>query len=448
MVRYVARAALIAWIVSSGGTVTALAGSGFTLRSQSATTLGSAQAGMTAGDDDISLMIFNPAALGQGSGREITVGSTGLFTSAEFGGAGTTLLGTPITGGNGGNNGTQVLIPNLYGAVDLPANFRLGLAVTSLYGLGAYWDDGWVGRYYALNSQLITQDIVPVLSYRVNPSLLLGVGLDIEYAQVKTTNAIDFGAIGQTLFGGALGGVPAGDDGQVRITAQGWTVGFVAGAQYEPVDGTRFGLSYHSTMHQDLDGSAGFTTGGPIGGTIATLTGAFVPTGVRLGLDLPPTVTFGIQQALGPDWALMADIEWMGWHSLKTLEASFDNPSQPPVTTVLNWDNSWFVDAGAKYRINDAISVRFGVAYDQSPTNDATRTPAIPDANSYWTAVGLEYRVTQNTRIDIAYGHIFVTNGSVAQLASNAGNAVRGSLSGTIKSGSVDYLAAQCNFRF
>jgi len=67
---------------------------------------------MTAGSDDISLMIFNPAALAQGSDREISFGGTGLFAGSQFGlTSATTVLGTPIAGGNGGNNGTQVSIP-------------------------------------------------------------------------------------------------------------------------------------------------------------------------------------------------------------------------------------------------------------------------------------------------------------------------------------------------
>ena len=112
---------------------TAQGGSGFVLRSQSATTLGSAQAGMTAGAEDVTSMIFNPAALARGSGFEGAVVGTGIFTSATFSqSSAATLFGTPIIGSNGGNDGTQVLIPSLYFSVDLPAGFRAGLAVTSL----------------------------------------------------------------------------------------------------------------------------------------------------------------------------------------------------------------------------------------------------------------------------------------------------------------------------
>ena len=59
-------------------------GSGFELRSQSAMTLGSAQAGMTAAAEDISYIAFNPAALGKGEGMQFAIGATGLLTSVRM----------------------------------------------------------------------------------------------------------------------------------------------------------------------------------------------------------------------------------------------------------------------------------------------------------------------------------------------------------------------------
>src|SRR5689334_18219554 len=52
------------------------AGNGFLLRSQSATTLGTAQAGMATLTDDVSGMVFNPALLGYVKSQELTFGFT------------------------------------------------------------------------------------------------------------------------------------------------------------------------------------------------------------------------------------------------------------------------------------------------------------------------------------------------------------------------------------
>ncbi|HXA26331.1 MAG TPA: outer membrane protein transport protein [Acetobacteraceae bacterium] len=426
----------------------AWAGSGFVLRSQSASTLGSAQAGMTAGADDISTFVFNPAELAYGSGVQFIAGSTLVFSTGHFEPkSATTVLGTSISGGNGGNSGSQVLLPNVFGAIDLPGGFRLGLAATSTYGLGSYWSDGWIGRYYALNSQLLTTDVMPVISYRPISAVSVAAGLDIQYAEAKTTSAVDFGTIDQVLFGGLNGGQPGGSDGLVRNDAKSWAVGYMLGVLAEPIDGTRIGLSFHSQIRQSLTGKSNFETGGAVGASIAAISGAFVSTGVRSDLALPATVTLGVRQELPGRWVLVGDIEWIGWHTLSSLTSSFDNPLQPISTVPLNWHDSWFGAVGAEYQISDRILLRSGIAYDQTPTSDANRVPAIPNLNSIWVSIGLRYDITDRIAMDFAYGHIFSKQGQINQSVANANNTFRGNLQGTI-SGTVDYVATQIGFRF
>jgi len=109
--------------------------------------LGSAQAGMMTEAGNASLIVNNPASLGWGNGREVVFGGTPIFTAAHFhDGVADTLLGTPISGGDGGNNGTKAFLPNLYAATDLAPEVRIGLGVTSLYGLGSTWQPGWLGQ--------------------------------------------------------------------------------------------------------------------------------------------------------------------------------------------------------------------------------------------------------------------------------------------------------------
>jgi hypothetical protein len=193
----------------ASGLTQAHAGSGFVLRSQSTTLLGSAQAGMITESDNASLIVDNPASLGWGNGREAVFGGTPIFTAAHFRDrVADTLLGTPISGGDGGNNGTKTFLPNLYAATDVAPAFRVGLGVTSLYGLSSTWQPGWLGRYYSISSQLVTYDILPTLSYRPNQSLSVGIAPIVQFARAKSTTAIDFGTIDQITLGGLGGGRP------------------------------------------------------------------------------------------------------------------------------------------------------------------------------------------------------------------------------------------------
>ncbi len=427
----------------------ASAGSGFELRSQSASTLGSAQAGMTAGAGDVTYMIFNPAALACGTGIESAVSVTGLFTSVKFGeSSATTILGTPIPGNAGGDAGTSVAVPNLYFGTDLTDDMRIGVAIAPRFGLGSFWSSGWVGRYYALDSELRTIDIVPTLSWRLNRQWSLGVGIDVQYAKIKTTSSIDFGTIDQVLTGGLFGGVPAGSDGNTSSHADSWGVGVTLGAIYEPKPGTRFGFDYHSKIRQRFSGDSSFDLGGPVGAGVAAVSGAFRATSVDTTFDMPAIAAVGVHHEINADWTIMADLKWTDWSSFSTLQVNFGNPAQPAVQTSYAWRDSWFVALGARYRVNDQVALRFGVAYDESPTRDETRNPVIPDTDSYWAAVGLEYRISPRMKLDLAYGHIFTKDGPIALSATTGDNAFRGNLSGNIQDSHVDYLAVQLAYRF
>ena len=58
--------------------------------------------------------------------------------------------------------------------------------------------------------------------------------------------------------------------------------------------------------------------------------------------------------------------------------------------------------------MDDKLSLRGGVAYDETPVSDAYRTPRIPDGARTWIAVGGQYRAVRQSAIDFGYAHLFV----------------------------------------
>jgi long-chain fatty acid transport protein len=241
----------------------ALAGSGFLLRSQSASTLGTAQAGMAAEAEDVSTIVFNPALLALAPRVEAIVGVTPIFSRGHFEpSSATTALGTPIGGGNGGDSSKTGYPLNVHVARPLSAQWSAGFSFTSFHGLGFDWDDGWVGRYHADESELLTVDLVPSLAWRPRPDLSLGLAVDVRYARAKTTAAIDFGTAASLGSAGAVGR-PAGNDGSLHTHLDDWGVGAIVGVAYTPADGTRLGASYRTQIHMTLTGSAKYDQGGP-----------------------------------------------------------------------------------------------------------------------------------------------------------------------------------------
>jgi long-chain fatty acid transport protein len=426
----------------------AIGGSAYEIRTQSISVLGSAQAGMTAGPYDLSRMSLNPASLGLGSGYELSIGATGVITSLTATDvSGSTVLGTPISGNSGGNAGVAAVLPNLYAAASVNQWLRLGFGATSYYGLGPAWDSNWIGRYNIISAQLRSIDLIGVASVRPTPSLIVAGGPIFENVAIRTDAAIDDGTLDQIAFNGAFGGVPGGSDGSVATRVENWAVGYIVGATWEPWEGGRIGASYRSQIHHQLNGNAIFGGGGSVGQAIAAVTGVAGSQPFSSSLTNPAVITVGIAQHIGDSLEVFADVQRLGWHSVKSLDLVFDNPAQPPVLTELNLNDTWYIAVGGRYQLNEIVAVRFGAAYDTSSTQQPNRTPLLPDADTWWLAVGLEVMATQSLRIDWAYGHVFWSGADISLSATQLGSTLRGNLMAATQT-SGNFMAIQASYRF
>ena len=57
-------------------------------------------------------------------------------------------------GNEGGDGGDWNAIPAVYFATPLNDRFAVGLGVNAPFGLKLEYDDGWMGRFQALNSEI------------------------------------------------------------------------------------------------------------------------------------------------------------------------------------------------------------------------------------------------------------------------------------------------------
>ncbi len=111
-------------------------------------------------------------------------------------------------------------------------------------------------------------------------------------------------------------------------------------------------------------------------------------------------------------------------------------------------DNTWFAALGATYKVTDRLSLRNGVAYDQSPVQDRFRTARIPDQDRYWLAAGLGYEIAPGVGVDLGYTHIFVDNGTISSAfpVPLAGTAT-GTLTGSYQN-HIDIVSLAAKLRF
>lgn len=420
------------------------AASGFLIREQSASKVGNAFAGAGSSGDDASILFYNPAGISRFDTPQAQASVSPVSPHVKFEGTATDVTGGTVSGGNGGDAGSPVLVPSAYLVAPVNDRLTIGLALNTPFGQVISYDDDWAGRYQAITSELRAASVSGVASLKVSDSLSIGGGPFISYAQSRLTNAIDFGSICVGSIGlgpcSALGALPQQADGKVDLHGSDWGVGATAGLLYEPVKGTRIGLSWRSHVTLEMEGDADFDV--PSNVSLLTSSGAFTDSGGSAEVTLPETIGLSVHHDLTDTVAVMGDVVWTGWSSFEELRFVFDNPAQPDAVSPQNWNDTVFVALGATWRPTDAWTLRTGVAYDQSPTEQNFRTPRLPDNDRYWVSLGADYQLARQWTVSAGYAHIFVESAKLDVSDPTAGR-LRGSYDG-----SIDVLSFGATLRF
>lgn len=411
--------------------------SGFRINENSAKGMGRAFAGSAVTNGDAAVVTNNPAAMSGIDENTFQTSVTLIDLDADFTGSGTAATGSPLAsplrGGNGGDPSDASAVPAT--AYIFPIHegtgLTLGAMISAPFGLKTEWEDGWVGRYNAITSEVTVIDLTLSAAVDVTDRFSVGVGFIYERAEVTLSNDIDFGsgicALSITLcttptpatapFG------PQKNDGRVVVEGDDTGIGFVAGLQFRPTDALTIGYSHRSEIDHNLTGKADFT-GVP---AIVAGTGRFSDTDVTAPLTLPSIDTVSVMYKFNDDFALMADASRTGWSSLRNVTISFANPRQGQTVEEFKWDDTMFYSLGGEWAMSDRFTFRAGIAFDETPTNDLTRTPRLPDADRTWLSAGVTWNASEHLSIDAGYTHIMVDDPTLNNVRSSSGSTLSGS---------------------
>lgn len=345
-------------------------GSGFGIFTQGASPLGQADA-VVAHNDGPSAVFFNPALIGKLPGTQVEVGTTLIFPHREFrdpGGVTTTTRDTLFSPST------------FYLTHAFNDKFSAGLGVFNPFGLGTDWGGDWAGRYIATNSELRTFNINPVASYRLTPAFAVAAGMDIVLLDATLESKIPSTALG-------IPG-PLFDVAQ-KFTGSGLGLGYNFGASYEVNDKLSLGASYRSQVDIDVDGDLSLSV------SPQSVSG-------KTSITLPQQVFAGVAYRPVDRLTVEAGMRWEDWASFKQLQIVI--AGQPPVVSPRDWHGTYAINAGGKYRLNDAVSLMAGYLYGWNPVPDSTFEPAIPDSNTHLFCVGEE---TRFGRMTVALGYAY-----------------------------------------
>lgn len=350
--------------------------------------MGSAFVGMV---PDASAIYFNPAGLSNIRGFNLVAGTTLIMPTVDFTGP------KPSTAVSSTIEKTFTPI-NFYAAYSLENGYTLGIGVYNPYGLGSEWDQNWVGKALAVETQLKTFYINPTVGYKISDDLSIGVGLIYIISDVQMTRKIT-----------AVPGVPVPTNVLSDLTGDGNSFSFNAGILYKPMDYLSIGLSYRHSAKVEYDGEVNFSNlSVGIPPVDAALAAGFKTSKGKANITMPSDFRVGISYTPITDLTINADFMYVGWSSYDILEAKFDNTAYN-MKVSKNWESTGGFKIGGEYRISN-LALRAGYVFDGSPIPTSTMDPSLPGANRHEFTLGLGYQISSIIRFDAAYQFISFEN--------------------------------------
>ena len=275
-----------------------------------------------------------------------------------------------------------------------------------------------------------------------------------------------------------------------------WGYGFKFGLLWEPWAHTRIGVNYDSGINHTASGEArrpetldpefrqrledaiaatrlrvGALPVGTIGSqspeeAVAGAAKAVGPLGaaggdIELLVTMPETLTLSAYHQLSGKVAITGGVTWTNWSRLDELRFSYKDKSERGGSDItgegedvrrrdlvqpFRWQDTFRIGIGGIVAVSDAVTLRAGMAFDESPVPDAARrTPRGPDSDRTIFSVGGSWRISSRWQLDGAFSHTRFSKSRIDNKENPAGSYHR--IEGSYQ-GELNTLGLQVNYGF
>ncbi len=393
--------------------------------------------------NDASTIFSNPAGMTRLEGTQVTGGVTLIAPSSSFRDTGSTnFVGTSTGSGTVSDYAPNVVAaPSLYVSKKINSQWSVGAGLFVPYGAKLDYGNSWSGRYALTNIKLEALTLNPSAAFKLDEHHSFGFGLSAEYMKAKLGQGVDVpGSVaylskyapsvasafissvassqGLAAAQAAAVALQGAKDGHASMTGDDWGLGFNLGYLYQLDEATRFGLAYRSSVAHKLRGSAvwdfsGSSSNATVNAFLAQASGK-VNSAALVRLHTPETISANVFRQINTDWAAMADITWSRTSRLSNLDIEFPGTSEGAEVIRQNWRNTYRFSLGGSYRYSDNLSLRAGVAYDQSPVRSAELThPALPDSDRIQYSIGANWRLDARSSLNLAYSYLHFKDANI-----------------------------------
>lgn len=354
----------------------------FQLAEVSTSGLGMAYAGNAAVADNASVVATNPALMTKFKQVEISAG--GIYVDANVDVEGS-FNGRAIPLSATGNANAKdiipsAIVPNLYVVAPISERFAVGGGVNVNYGLKSEFEKTYSAGVLAGKTELSAVNYNFSSAYDLGYGFSFGAGLNAVHA--KATLERHFGALNPMAPTATAS----------RLKGDKWGFGWNVGLSYDINENNRLGVAYHSPVDLRFKGKYVGTQS------------ANVEIPGRLNLELPAYWEISGYHKLTEKLAVQYSYKKTHWNSFQELRAT-DNNGKVLLQKDEKFNNNSRIALGMSYDVIEALTLRAGIAYDES-ASVAHPSISIPDTDRTWYTLGATYRFTPNLSVDLAYAHL------------------------------------------
>jgi len=326
-------------------------GAGFYLPNQDALATAKGNA-YVATADSAAAVHYNPAGLTQLSDPQVILGAYAIQLGNE----------AQIEGATYEPESEWQLIPHFYIAYPLSDRLTLGFGLNSPFGLGNDWGQQTPFRTVGTQAYLKQPSAIFALGYKINDQLSVGGSLSLNYVDLMLKQGL---------------GIVSLD--YLRFEGDGISLSGTLSLRWQPREEHAFGLLVSSGTSLTLDGG--------IASNILQDSPA------ELDFRTPWRIAAGYSFRPTRRWNIEANIEWLDWDSLNTLDlksSAFALAGSVPL--VFNWQSNFIYELGFTYSTNNEYILAAGYDCNENAQPDATYNPLVADAYRHWLNAGVGRR--------------------------------------------------------
>jgi len=328
-------------VIALVGAPLSLLAAGFRLPNQDPEAIARGNA-FAATADNPSAIFYNPAGITQLEGHQLSLGVYTISPSIDY---------VSPSGARANNDAAFQFIPQFYyTSSPEDSKWSYGIGLFAPYGLSADYGRDTSFSTLAIDGELSFITLNPTVAYQVTPELSLGFGIALNYSEISLTRALGLSA-----------------DDSFRFEGDDFSIGFNAGALWQPHDQWSFGLNFRSATEMEYSGSS----------RVVGIAPAPVNSSTQTSLEFPLNITLGTSFRPDDHWNIEVGLDWTDWDAVNV--STLEGTPFGDVPFPFNYESGFTYQFGVTYRFDSGHFVSAGYLFNENNVPDATLNPLNPD---------------------------------------------------------------------